>query len=234
MEKIPVSFGCMCSTAIFLKENGYRDRSCFFDWVDSNLIDNIRIVQDNFSHVLDKNLLEQRFKEYPHIVTNVLYNLSYVHIFDVKKSYESQIKSIKKKISRSSTNFLNILNSGRCLLVYYLRKEDEVQIIEKNKVQIESFLNKFNASLIIVSNFKKEISYLKTFHIESNNIHIPFGGDVSFPFTNTNKLEAFLNENIGIEQRNKNLAFNKKRSFKKVRQKVHNFINRFRKNKLEI
>ena len=231
MEKIPVSFGCMCSTAIFLKDKGYRDRSSFFDWIDSNLIDNIRLVDCDFRFILDKRFLIQKYKDCPHIVSNELYNLSFVHLFDSKKEFDRQIQEIKNKVFKQINNFLSALNSGKCLLVYYLRREDEISEIEKRKTLVKSFLEKHSAELIIVSNFKKKISFLKTFYIPYNNVHIPFGGNVSFPFSMTEDIESYLNMFVNPSEKERNLNFYKKQKRRlaiNIKRKIKNFIYRYK------
>ena len=68
--KSVMSFGCMCSTALFLRKNGFRSESTIFDWFSSSLEANLKLLDNDFSDLLVKDYLYQPYKEFPHIVDN--------------------------------------------------------------------------------------------------------------------------------------------------------------------
>jgi len=126
MNKQIVSFGCMCSTALFLKKNGYRSFSSFFDWLDGGLFEYIKVVNNDFKDVLNYKFLVQKFTDFPQIITNVFYNFSFVHLFDERKTFRKQIKNISKKCSKQINNFKKALSSKNLILVYYIRKKKKL------------------------------------------------------------------------------------------------------------
>lgn len=211
------SFGCMCSCANYLKKKGFRFFSSIFDWCDSTLEGNIRLVKNNFSDLLNKQYLEQNYPDYKHIVTNKLYNLSFVHLFDKYSTYDRQIQKVKDKAKHLINNFLFALNSKRCILVYYIRKESEVEWVKNNIDIVESFCKDYSTKFIFVSNYDFTLINFPVFCIARNNIHQPFGGDVSFPFEDTENLDKYLENYMQKSYIQRNLKFiNKKHPIKKI------------------
>lgn len=221
----------MCSVALYLKKIGVRSCSSFFDWNDSCLRDNIRIVDSNFRDVLNPCFFKQLYPEHPHIVTNTKFNLSYVHTFNPKRSLNNQIESVKKNVNKRINNFINSLNDN-CLLVYYSRTTDENNWIKDNQHLIECFCSKHNCDILFVLNNDIDGEFLfPKFVIPQNNIHKPFGGDVSYLFEETNELDEYILSRYDENKRKQNLAFKHKKSiFKKI---ISRFESR-KKNRLKV
>lgn len=227
-----ISFGCMCSLALHLKELGLRSKSCFFDWVNCESINNnIRLVLDNFNGVFDKTYFVQKYTNSPHIVTNAKYKIDFVHLFNAKITLKKQYSRTKERVERSIRNFYNSANNN-CLLIYYSRDENEKQWIISNQDVINSFCKKFNCDIAFVFSYKFDdfLNYPK-FIISENNIHKPFGGPVSYPFDGTVELDNFLLSHYDEHKRQKNLSYKKRKSIFK---KIGNFMYRFRKVRLII
>ena len=202
-----VSLGCMCSTALYLKKIGVRSCSTFFDWLDGNLKGYLEIIENNFDDVLNKDLLVQKYESAPHIVTNKKYDVSFVHLFDSKKTFSSQEKYVKKYVKKHIDNFVRSLNNY-CLLVYYCREKNEEDWIQNNQELLVKFCEQHHCDLIFVFNNKEvKLNSFKSFFVPTNNIHKPFGGPVSYLFEDTAELDAFLISHYDPEQRKKNLQF---------------------------
>lgn len=225
-----VSLGCMCSTALYLRKIGVRSKSCFFDWINvDSFKDVIYLIDDNFTDCLNLKFLEQNFDESPHIITNTKYKIDFVHLFNSKISFHRQYKSVKDRLERSIKNFNDSLKDS-CLLVYYARTIDDVNWIQNHQKDIISFCDKHKCDIYFILNFEPNHHFvLKKIVIPQNNIHKPFGGGVSFPFTDTEKLDNFLISHFDESKRNKNLRFKEKKS---VFKKIKNAILRAGKNKL--
>lgn len=225
-----VSVGCMCSTALYLRKIGVRSKSCFFDWVNIKCFEDvIKIMNDNFADCLNINFLKQNFPDSPHIVTNTKYNIDFVHLFNSKLTFKKQFKSVNDKVKRSIKNLKDSL-SDSCLLIYYARAKDDIIWIQTHQKNIKSFSEKYNCDLYFVFNFECTQKFdFKNIVIPQNNIHKPFGGGVSFPFTETKDLDDFLISHFDKDKRSKNLKFKEKKS---IFVRIRNLIFRIRKNKL--
>ena len=222
----------MCSTAIYLKQSGFRSFSSIFDWADSTIEGNIRLVQNHFSHFLDKKYLTQNYKDYPSIITNTLYNYTFVHYFNDKITFEKQIKAIMRRSKKAIAHFYDALNTGQCTLVYYLRKNEEINWIKKNSTVIDNFVNNYKCTLIFISNYKFTLGNYKVYVIPTNNVHKPFGGAVSFPFEKTEDIDLFLSDCISKNDRCKNIKFNNKKHFlKKI---IKHFCELFRSRRIKL
>ena len=100
-----VSFGSMCAVGIYLRDRGFRSKSTIFDWLDSNIKDNIALVNNDFKDILDIDLLIKQYPKYKHIVTNQKYHLSFVHHFKKHPSIEKQMKRVTSKVNRQIASF---------------------------------------------------------------------------------------------------------------------------------
>lgn len=202
-----VSIGCMCSTALYLRSIGVRSCSSFFDWVDGNLKNNIELIENSFSNLFDRDLLVQKFDGCPHIVTNTKYGISFVHLFDPKKTFDKQYSKIKKETDKRIQNFYDSLKNN-CLLVYYCRNKEEAKWIKNNQELLVNFCLKHQCNFIFIFNDKTiKLESFKSFVIPANNIHIPFGGPVSYLFEETSELDEFLISHYDPEKRKQNLAY---------------------------
>ena len=228
-----VSFGCMCSTALYLKKIGVRSKSCFFDWITSDIKNNLLLVNNKFDDFFNKTYFRQDYKGYSHLVTNTKYNFVYSHVFDSKKTLAKQYNSVKKRVQKSIDNFLLSLNDS-CLLVYYSRSEVENKWIVDNQESIKDFCKTYGCDIIFVLNFEIDVDFaFPTFVIPQNNVHIPNGGGVSFPFTNTEALDAYLIEHYPIDKLQKNLRHPKK-EHKSIFKSAFHRLSMLKRDKLKI
>jgi len=226
-------FGCMCSTAIFLRKNGFRSFSSIFDWVDSDLFINIELVENGFKDLLRKEDLSQPFGNFPNVITNTKYNFSFPHWFDIKKTFEGQIVQLSSEVQHKIERFYSTLRNGSCLLVYYSRfKEDQERILDSSEL-IDSFCRKYGCDFLFIFNFevRKPFKY-PFFVIEQNNVHNPYGGPVSFPFEPEEQIVSYLNERFSAEQKAHNLAHSKSKKRKYLFGRIINKLHSLRKNKL--
>lgn len=217
----------------FLKKNGYRSFSGIFDWVDSDLFRNIELVENGFKDLLLKKILAQPFAGYPNVVTNVKYNFSFPHWFDIKKSFEKQITNLSLRIDRKITRFYETIKKGSCLLVYYSRfKEDQDKILNSSDL-IASFCQKYGCDFLFIFNFEVEKAFdYPFFVIKQNNVHKPYGGPVSFPFDPEEPIIRFLDQRFSSEQKSINLTYaNRRKPFLK---RIYNKLHSLRKNHLVI
>ena len=227
-----VSVGCMCSTAIYLRNLGVRSKSCFFDWINIESFETvIDLIESGFAGCIDEKYLRQNYKEHPHIVSNTKYGFDYVHLFDKKQTFKKQYNLVSNKVAKSITNFKESL-SNDCLLVYYSRSSNDTNWIERNQKKILNFCCKYKCDIFFVLNFEVKENFLfKKIIIPQNNIHKPFGGGVSYPFTNTEILNKFLLEHYSDKKRSRNLKHKNKFSFFDKCKKI---IYKFTKDKLII
>ena len=202
-----VSFGCMCSLALYLRKTGLRSSSCFFDWITSNLKNNIELVECNFKDFFNEQYFKQEFDGYPHLITNTKYNFVYTHVFNPKETFEKQRNSVKKNVQKKINNFERSI-SDKCLLIYYSRSIDENNWIKENQNLISSFADKYNCDFLFVLNFDITGEFIfPKFVIPQNNIHKPNGGGVSYPFVDTDDLTAYLISHYDEKKRKKNLKY---------------------------
>lgn len=205
-----ISFGCMCSTALFLKKEGFRSISTIFDWFSSSFESNLKLLNNNFDKLFEKEYLTQKYKDFPHIVDNTYYNVSMPHLFDPYVKFNSQIKKIKKYASKKIKNFYNCI-CDNCLLVYYCREKDDHKFICSHIDLIKKMIDVYNCDILFITNidFSSDFPF-KSFTVPVNNIHKPYGGDVSFPFENTLPIIEYLNSKYDLEKKENNLKFKNK------------------------
>lgn len=200
-----VSFGCMCSLALYLRKLGLRSASCFFDWITSDIKNNMMLVNNNFSNFFDKELFKQQYPGYAHLITNTKYNFVYSHVFNPKETLEKQYSSVKRRVQKSINNFNKSIKNN-CLLVYYSRDFNEINWIFNNQKIIDEFVKKNGCDILFIFNFDINGKFIfPKFIIPQNNIHKPNGGGVSFPFENTEEIDAYLLSHYDPKRRMKNL-----------------------------
>lgn len=227
-----MSFGCMCSTALFLRKNGFRSESTIFDWFSSSLMSNLKMLDDNFEHLLDRKFLCQKYPEFPHIVDNSYYDASLNHLFDEYKPFDKQIKTVQKHCSKRIDRFMKNLANESCLLLYYSRDEKECEWISKNSSLLKDYCKKYHFDFLFVTNYKLNENFVfPWFYIPFNNIHKPYGGEVSFPFEQDSDLINYINERYDIATKKKNLSYKAKKHFLR---KVFRFFEKKRGIKLKI
>ena len=225
-----VPFGCMCSLTLYLRDAGFRSESLFFDWVDSNLKDNITLVNSNFLDFFNESYFTQNYKNEPHIITNKKYNLSYVHVFDRKVTFGRQYKKAKQYLEKRVMRFKEALKD-KCMLLYYCRKRDEASWIENNQQLIEDFCKDNDCDIVFITNYKINNLNFFQFLIPSNETHKPFGGEVSFPFEKTEEIDSFLRKHFDNKQMLMNLSFKPKRH---VLEKIILRMKKLRKDRLVV
>ena len=227
-----VSFGCMCSCARFLQINGFRSTSSFFDWIDSNIEANIKIVRNNFADVLNRKYLAQKYPTAKNCITNTLYNVTFVHLFDAYKTFDEQYQDVKTKSDIYISRFKQMINES-LLLVYYCRSVDEQNWIIKNQKEIKKFCSDFNVDVAFIFNksIDNEFFDFKSFIIPVNNIHKPFGGAVSWPFEQTDEIVSWLSDKYDLNKKNQNIHFFESNDNNDKRN-VLNFFRRFKREKL--
>lgn len=207
-----VSFGCMCSTALYLKKIGVRSSSCFFDWLTSDLKHNMELVDSGFKDFFETKYFKQEFPGYSHLITNTKYNFVYTHVFNPKETMKKQYKRVKKHIQKSIDNFIKSINDN-CLLIYYSRSKEECEWIKHNESAIHDFCSRHNCDMTFVLNFDIGNNFqFKKIVIPQNNIHKPNGGGVSYPFECTEELDSFLISHYDENKRLKNINFKSHRS----------------------
>ena len=218
-----ISFGCMCSCALFLKKFGFRDSSYFFDWLTSNIFGNIETIENDFKDVTNPGFFKQEYTDYPHLVTHTKYGFIYTHVFDAKTTYSKQSKQVNKYTFKRIQNFKKSLLDNS-LLVYYCRDAEEQKEIEKSVNKLIEFTQKYSVDILFIFNNKVGSSFpFKSFVIPYNNIHYPIGGEVSYPFEggDTEDMVSWLTSRYDENLRNKNLQFKRKRNvFKAVIRKL--------------
>ena len=213
-----ISFGCMCSCALFLEKYGFRDASYFFDWLTSNIFGNIEVIENDFAVVTNATFFKQEYDDYPHLVTHEKYGFIYTHVFDTKTTYVKQSKQVNKYISKRIQNIKNALLNNS-LFVYYCRDKEEQKQIEKSANKILEFSQKYNVDILFIFNNEVSSSFpFKSFVIPYNNTHYPIGGDVSYPFEggDTEEIVSWLTQRYDETLRNKNLQFKRKRNLFKA------------------
>lgn len=227
-----ISFGCMCSCAIFLKKNGFRDASYFFDWLTSDFFHNLEIIKNDFNDVNNSAFFKQEYDGYPHMVTNEKYGFIYTHVFDTKKTYEKQKKGVDAYINKRIKNTKKAI-SDNALLLYYCRDLEEQRKIEESSDLIKDFSKRFSLDFAFVFNNAVNDKFpFKSFIIPYNNIHYPIGGGVSFPFENGDleKLIDWLKGKYNSEKIAKNLKHKTKKNYFKA---IINRLNKHKKNRLK-
>ncbi len=220
-----ISFGCMCSCALFLRKNGFRDSSYFFDWLTSDFFNNLFVVENDFTDVLNAKFFVQEYSNFPHLVTHKKYKFIYTHVFDTKQTYLKQQKRVEDYINKRISNFKNAL-SDNTLLVYYCRNKDEQHKIENSVDTIKQFVKQCGADIVFVFNNELSTSFpFKSFVIPYNNIHHPIGGEVSYPFEGegTEQLIKWLDGRYDQTKKSNNLKFKEKRNIFRF------IINKFKK-----
>lgn len=227
------SFGCMCSCAIFLRQNGFRSKSTFFDWLDSGIKENINILQKDFVLLLDKNYLSQKYPNELNCVYNSLYNITFVHLFDIYKTFDEQYEKVIAKVEKSIANFKTMLTKS-LLLVYYCRKKEEQGWIVENQEFLRSFCMNYKVDIIFVFNYNNipQDFIFAYFVIPFNNTHLPFGGGVSYPFTNCQALMEWIKDKYNEDDLKLNLLFEIKTKKRSKVSRWKNIINKFRKKRL--
>ena len=220
----------MCSCALFLRKHGFRDVSCFFDWLTSYFFENIKLIENDFGDVLNSKFFIQEYTDNPHLVTNTKYKFVYTHVFDPKTTYTKQKTKVEKYINKRIANFKKTF-SDNSLLVYYCRDLEEQKKIENSTERIIDFINKFNTNIIFIFNNKVEADFpFKTFVIPYNNIHKPIGGEVSYPFEggDTDELIDWLTERYDESKILKNKKYKKRRNL------FVSLINKLKRNKKNV
>ena len=220
------SFGSMCSVALFLRENGFRDGATIFDWLRSNMKSNIELVKNNFSNLLNPHYLKQNYFDHPEIVDNTFYDISLSHLFDETTSFKKNIKRVTKITRSRIKRFYNFVKDGPTLLIYYCYEPNDFAWINSNIDKIINFCESLHIDLCIVTNFEFQAEFpLTSFVIPFNTTHEPFGLRVTFPFDNNCALKKYLLERYDQTKINKNLAHKENRGsliyrlFRKIRKK---------------
>ena len=213
-----MSFGCMCSTALFLRKYGFRSESTIYDWFSSSLLSNLKMLDDGFKNLLKKEYLYQPYKEFPHIVDNSFYDVSLNHIFDEYTSFKKQIKNVTKICNTRINRFMENLKSGGSLLVYYSRDEKECKWISKNQALLKGYCKKYGFDWLFITNYRLEDDFIfPNYVVPTNNIHKPYGGGVSFPFENEKPIVDYLANHYSPELIKENLKHKeKKHAVKKI------------------
>lgn len=207
-------FGSMCSISLLLRDNGFRSKSSFFDWITSNFFGNIELVNNSFLDCFNKDFLVQNFKEQPQLITNTKYNFTYTHIFNPKETFDRQKNCVKKHIDKTIDNFYSCIKSD-ALLIYYCRdKKEQDKIIESIDV-ILSFCSKHKVDFAFIFNNPVE-NFFPFFYVvtEYNNKHHPFEDSVSYPLEGPeiDKLLKWLECKFDETKRKSNLKYKHKDS----------------------
>lgn len=189
-----VSLGSMCSVALYLREKGFREGATIFDWFKSNLRANFLLIDNHFANLLNRKNLVQKYENHPEIVDNTLYGISISHIFDETSTFKSQIKRVEKIINKRIQRFYKYLSDGNTLCVYYCNNEEEWVWIKSHQKEIYEFAKKFSFDLLFLTNFYFDKFDFPVFHFDFNSKHDPYGGGVTFPFPNDEKLDNYLKE----------------------------------------
>ncbi len=207
-----MSFGCMCSTALFLRKNGFRSESTIFDWFSSNLESNLKLLDENFKDLLKREYLSQPYNDFPHIIDNEYYKISLNHLFNEYQTFDRQIKKVEKFCKKRIDRFVNNLKKGQSLLVYYSRDEKECDWISKNEDRLRNYCDLYGFDWLFITNYplRKDFSF-PHFLIPFNNVHKPYGGNVSFPFENDEIIISYLKSHYPSELILENLKHKNKR-----------------------
>ena len=212
--KSVMSFGCMCSTALFLRKNGFRSESTIFDWFSSTLQANLKLLDNDFSNLISKEYLYQPYKDFPHIVDNKFYEISLNHLFSEYQTFKKQFKKVSRFCYKRIKRFKENLRDGNALLVYYSRDKEECEWISNNESLLEEYSARFSFDWLFITNYPlKENFKYPHYVIPFNNIHKPYGGEVSFPFEKDEDIIKFLNEHYDETKKEKNLLYKPKKHF---------------------
>lgn len=228
-----LSFGSMCSTSLFLRKNGFRSKSCFFDWLTSDFFGNMDAVNHDFEDYFSKRYLIQRFKDYPHLVTNERYGFTYSHVFNPKETFAKQEAKVKARIQRSIDSFKMCLKQNT-LLVYYCRSDEEQNRILDSVEIIKTFCKKHKVDLVFIFNNVVSAAFpFLSFVVPYNNVHHPFEDSVSYPIEGeeSEKLLKWLGCRYDQKQKEANLRYKHKTP---LFVRLKNKIQKNRRNKLII
>lgn len=219
-----VSFGSMCSVALFLRENGFREGATIFDWIRSNFKSNIELVENNFSDILNISYLAQKYINHPEIIDNVHYDISLSHLFDETLCLKSNLKNVSRIITNRVERFYSFINDGPSLLVYYCYEKKDFNWINCNIDKILDFKRKHKIDFLFLSNYAFVDSFpFDNFLLSFNSVHDPFGLDVTFPFENAPFLVDYFSQRYDAKKTAINLAHKEKRgsvkqrAFRKIR-----------------
>lgn len=207
-----ISFGSMCSVALFLRENGFREGATIFDWLKSNLESNMKLIENNFLDLLNISYLTQKYTDHPEIIDNTYYDISLSHLFDETLSLKSNMKIVSRIIKNRTQRFFDFINDGPSLLVYYCYEKNDFKWIKDNVDKILNFKTKYKIDILFLSNYAFENDFpFESFTLSFNSIHEPFGLHVTFPFDNCQFLVSYLSKRYDAKKIVTNLKYKEKR-----------------------
>ncbi len=204
-----VSLGANCFVSEDLKRLGLRDCAYPFDWLFAfDFSGVISAIENNFSDFLSYDVLYQHNDNRGRYYNNI-YKFSFFHDFNKFQSLKSQLSSVQEKYKRRINRFENDICEPTLFFRYIISKND-INYITDNYKKIDSFIKSFCPlnHIIYISHYK-ELSDLPI------DIYI-VEKDTGDWITRTPLLK-----NTVLENKLRNVFFEKKESNKMFSQKSH-------------
>lgn len=204
------SLGWFCGTACSLSKLGLRSFSGPFDWYFSNDFSSVVSLVDNrFSEFFVWENLESG--EFPQLFRDVKNDFFFLHDNDEGDPLEVAYPRIKEKYFRRANKFLEAITSPTCLF-RTVASDSESEYINQNYEYIDDVFKSFNINNEVVYVLFNDIKELNT-HCHQYRLSISDRPDkeetMRVMFDHSNDLLSYCNSLLSVEQKNKNLQYDK-------------------------
>ncbi len=218
MFKHAISLGNNCATAASLSKHGLRGCSAPFDWVLTDFESLICCLESDFDDFLNIYNIEKIEGDRPKSFKDKKYNITFMH--EVDYNFKEEFEAIKSKYQRRIAEFRKDIKENTCF-VRTVFDEKELKYIVENEGRIKNVVKKYNSEneiIFLIPNYltePKECRF-KFFMIDvetyRGNIHI-----LRSIFDSNDMLVKYLVENFDKKNRVKNLNFDMKKEYNRLK-----------------
>ena len=199
-----VSLGFFCGIAQELERIGLRNCSYPLDWVISDFLSVLNLIENHFYDFLNikylkKDKSEQEQKD-NYVVINTKYNIKFSHDFKKKYEIEEQLKEIKQKYKRRIDRLYTNISDRPTLFIRYIKNEEEYTYIYNHADIIISLLKSYNNKNNIIYIYNDDLLEIN----QSNNFY-KVKKDKNDTvnrkcFKSNKKLKKFILENVNYKK----------------------------------